>query len=87
MEMNILRSSRDEIEIQVENLTIAELLRVYFNKDPSVTFAAWKREHPSEKTILNVKVKGKTIKKAFNDAIVAITKDLDKLEKDFLAMK
>jgi len=87
MEMNILRSSKDEIDIQVENLTIAELLRVYFNKDPSVTFAAWKREHPSEKTILNVKVKGKTIKKAFNDAIVAITKDLDKLEKDFLAMK
>ena len=63
MEMNILRSSRDEIEIHVENLTIADLLRVYFNKDPSVTFAAWKREHPSEKTILNVKVKGKTIKK------------------------
>jgi len=87
MEMNILRSSKDEIEIQVENLTIAELLRVYFNKDPSVTFAAWKREHPSEKTILNVKVKGKTIKKAFNDAIVAITRDLDKIEKDFLAMK
>lgn len=87
MEMNILRSSKDEIEIQVENLTIAELLRVYFNKDPSVTFAAWKREHPSEKTILNVKVKGKTIKKTFNDAIVAITKDLDKIEKDFLAMK
>jgi len=85
--MNILRSSKDEIEIQVENLTIAELLRVYFNKDPSVTFAAWKREHPSEKTILNVKVKGKTIKKAFNDAITAITKDLDKIEKDFLAMK
>lgn len=87
MEMNILRSSKDEIEIQVENLTIAELLRVYFNKDPSVTFAAWKREHPSEKTILNVKVKGKTMKKAFNDAIVAITRDLDKIEKDFLAMK
>ncbi len=87
MEMNILRSSKDEIEIQVENLTIAELLRVYFNKDPSDTLAAWKREHPSEKTILNVKVKGKTIKKAFNDAIVAITRDLDKIEKDFLAMK
>ena len=87
MEMNILRSSKDEIEIQVENLTIAELLRVYFNKDPSVTFAAWKREHPSEKTILNVKVKGKTIKKAFNDAIAAITKDLDRIEKDFSALK
>ena len=87
MEMDILKSSKDEIEIQIENLTIAELLRVYFNKDSSVTFAALKREHPSEKTILNVKVKRKTIKKVFNDAIAAITKDLDKIEKDFLAMK
>ena len=87
MEINILQSSKDEIEIQVESLTIAELLRVYLNKDSSVIFAAWKREHPSEKTIFKVKVKGKTAKKAFNDAIVAITKDLDKIEKDFLAMK
>lgn len=87
MEINILQSSKDEIEIQVESLTIAELLRVYLNKDSSVIFAAWKREHPSEKTIFKVKVKGKTAKKAFNDAIAAITKDLDKIEKDFLAMK
>ena len=87
MEINILKSSKDEIEMQVENLTIAELLRVYLNKDPSVTFAAWKRGHPSEKTILNVKTKGKTVKKAVSDAVAAITKDLDKIENDFLAMK
>lgn len=87
MEIDILRSSKDEIEMQVENLTIAELLRVYLNKDPSVSFAAWKREHPSEKTILNVKSKGKTVKKAVGDAIAAITKDLNKIGKDFSAMK
>jgi len=87
MEIDILKNSKDEIEMQVENLTIAELLRVYLNKDSSVTFDAWKREHPSEKTILNVKVKGKAIKKAVSYAIVAITKDLDKIEKDFLAIK
>jgi len=87
MKIDILRSSKDEIEMQVENLTIAELLRVYLNKDSSVTFAAWKREHPSEKTIFSVKAKGKTIKKAIGDAIVAIIKDLDKIEKDFSVMK
>ncbi len=87
MEINVLKSSKDEIEMQLENLTMVELLRVYLNKDPSVSFAAWKREHPTEKPIINVKTKGKTAKKAVGDAIDAITKDLEKIEKDFKAMK
>ncbi|MFH1311008.1 MAG: RpoL/Rpb11 RNA polymerase subunit family protein [Nanoarchaeota archaeon] len=87
MEINVLKSSKDEIEMQLENLTMVELLRVYLNKDPSVTFAAWKREHPTEKPIINVKTKGKTVKKAVADAIDTITKDLEKIEKDFKAMK
>jgi len=87
MEINILKSSKDEIEVELENLTIAEILRVYLNKDPSVTFAAWKREHPTEKAILKVDTKGKTAKKAINDAVNSITKDLDKLESDFKKLK
>ena len=87
MEINILKSSKDEIEAEIENLTIAEILRVYLNKDSAVTFAAWKRKHPTEKPILLVKTKGKTAKKAINDAVSAITKDLDKFESDFKKMK
>ena len=87
MEINILKSSKDDMEVELENLSIAELLRVYLNKDSSVTFAAWKREHPSEKPILAVKTKGKTVKKALNDAIALITKNLDKFESDFKKMK
>jgi DNA-directed RNA polymerase subunit L len=87
MEINVLKSSKDEIEMQVENLTLAELLRVYLNKDPAVTFAAWKREHPSEKPIIKITVKGKSIKKAVNDAVASAVKDLEKMEKDFKKMK
>lgn len=87
MELNILKSSKDEIELEVENSTITEILRVYLNKDPSVTFAAWRREHPTKKPVLLVKTKGKTAKKAIDDAVSAITKDLDKLESDFKKMK
>ena len=87
MEINVLKSSKDEIEMHLENLTLVELLRVYLNKDPAVTFAAWKREHPTEKPIISVKTKGKTVKKAVSDSVGAITKDLDKIEKDFKAMK
>lgn len=87
MDVNILKGSKDDMEVELENLTMVELLRVYLNKDSSVTFAAWKREHPSEKPILAVKTKGKTVKKALNDAIVLITKNLDKFESDFKKMK
>jgi len=87
MEIEILNSSKDEIEVRLPNVTLVEILRVYLNKDDSVSFAAWKREHPSEKPILKVQTKGKTAKKAINDAVAAIEKDLDKIESDFKKIK
>lgn len=85
--MNILKDSKEEIEVEVDSLTLVEILRVYLNKDSSVTFAAWKREHPTKKPILAVKTKGKSPKKAITDAIAAITKDLDNIEEDFKKLK
>ena len=87
MEINILENSKNEIKLELENLTIVEILRVYLNKDDSVSFAAWKREHPTKKPILLVRTKGKTAKKAINDAVSKITKDLDKIESDFKKLK
>lgn len=87
MEINILKNSKDEIEVEIEDLTIAEILRVYLNQDSSVTFAAWKREHPTKKPVLKVNTKGKTAKKAIGDAVNSITKDLDKFEGDFKKLK
>lgn len=87
MEIKILKNEKEEIELELETLTIAEILRVYLNKDSAVTFAAWKREHPTKKPILLVKTKGKAAKKAIDDAVSAITKDLDKVEAEFKKMK
>ena len=87
MELKILRSEKDEIEVEVDSVTIVEILRVYLNKDSSVTFAAWKREHPTKNPILLVKTKGKSAKKAIGDAVASITKDLDKVEDDFKKLK
>jgi len=83
MEINVLRESKDEMELEIDSLTIAEILRVYLNKDSAVTFAAWKRVHPTSKPVLLVKTKGKTVKKAINDAISLIEKELDKLFDSF----
>jgi len=85
--LEILKSSKDEIEVRIGNMTLVEILRVYLNKDSSVSFAAWKREHPSERPILKVITKGKTAKKALSDAVAAIGKDLGKIESDFKKMK
>ncbi len=87
MEINILKESKDEIELEINNLTIIELLRTYLNQDSSVAFAAWKREHYTKNPVLKVKTKGKTAKKALNDAIAQITKELDKLDADFKKLK
>ena len=73
MEMEILKQEKEAIEVQLDNLTLAEILRVYLNKDSDVKFAAWKREHPTKKPILSVK--GKNPKKAIKDAVSAIVKD------------
>ena len=87
MEINILKDSKEELEVEIGSLTMVEILRVYLNKDSSVIFAAWKREHPTKKPIFAVRTKGKTPKKAINDAIDSITKDLDKIESDFKKLK
>jgi len=87
MELKVLNASKDEMEVQVDSLTIVELLRVYLNKDSAVVFAAWKREHPSENPILKVKTKGKAVKKAIEDAVKAVTKELERIESDFSKMK
>jgi DNA-directed RNA polymerase subunit L len=87
MDIKILNNSKDEIEVELENLTIVEILRVYLNKDDDVTFAAWKRVHPTDKPILKVKTKGKSAKKAIVDAVNTINKELDKTLEDFKKMK
>ena len=87
MDIKILKSSKDEIEFQIDSLTLVEILRVYLNKDSAVTFAAWKREHITESPIIIVKTKGKSAKKALNDAVSTITKDLNSIEADFKKLK
>lgn len=87
MELNILNNSKEELEAELDDLTSVEILRVYLNKDPSVTFAAWRREHPTKNPVLKVQTKGKSPKKALNDAVSAVTKDLDRIEGDFKKLK
>lgn len=87
MEVNLVKDEKNELEAEIGNLTIAEILRVYLNKDSSVKFVAWKRDHPTERPLLRVETEGKTAKKAVSEAVSALTKDLDKISSDFSKLK
>jgi len=88
MEVKYLKEEKQEAEIEMDNLTIAEVLRAYLNKDDKVEFAAWKREHPMKKeVILKIKTKGKSVKKALSDAASQIEKEADSLLAKFKKAK
>lgn len=78
MEVEVLENKGNILEIKIDDLTIAEVLRVYLHKDSSVEFAAWKREHPTKPIVLRIETKGKSPQKALEDAVSLIEKDAEK---------
>lgn len=87
MQVKFLKDEKNEAEIEIENLTIAELLRAFLSQDSSVTFVAWRREHPTKSPVLRIETSGKTAKKAISDAMTKIEKELDSLVEDFKKAK
>ena len=74
MEINIVKDDKNEVELTIDNVTIAEILRVYLYEN-GAEFAAWRREHPSKPVVMKIKSSGKTINKAVSDSVEAIKKD------------
>ena len=58
MEVKVLKDEKENLIVELDNQTVAELLRVYLNKEDAVTLAAWKREHPDKPVILEIRTKG-----------------------------
>ena len=87
MEFKYIKKEKNEVEIETDNLTIVELLRVYLAEDDAVSFVAWRREHPTKNPILKIKTNGKSAEKALEDAREKIEKELDKLVAGFKKSK
>lgn len=83
MIVNVIKNDKNELRIELDNLTIAELLRKYLIEDSSVTFAAWRREHPTKNPMLTIKTEGKTAKKALSDAIDRVQKINSEMTSEF----
>jgi len=87
MDIKILKDEKNELEVQFDNQTIAELVRVYLNEDSAVKLGVWKREHYSKPVILKIVTEGKTAKKALHDAIANAQKDLKRYLDEFKKAK
>jgi len=78
MEIKIIKDEKNELEVQMDNQTVAEIVRVYLNEDDSVKLGVWKKEHYSRPVVLRILTEGKTAKKALQDAVAKLQKDLGK---------
>ena len=87
MEIQIVKDEKNDLEVSIDNQTITEIVRSYLNKDSSVKLGAWKKEHYSKPLKLRIKTDGKSAKKALQDAISKIQKDLDKYKNEFKKSK
>ena len=87
MIIKILNDKKNDLEVEIDNQTVAELVRVYLNNDDKVKFSAWRKVHYSKPLILKIITDGKTAKKALNDAIAKILKDLNKYYEEFKKVK
>ncbi|MCK4996763.1 hypothetical protein KAS08_00530 [Candidatus Pacearchaeota archaeon] len=84
MEIKILKDEKDCLDIELNNLTIAEVLRSYLVKE-DVKLAAWKRDNPYANPILHIEASDP--KKALKAAIVALEKEVDSVVEDFKKLK
>jgi DNA-directed RNA polymerase subunit L len=87
MEIEIIKDEKNELEVKINNQTVAELVRVYLNEDSNVKVGVWRKEHYSKPIILRVVTEGKTAKKALQDAIAKAQKDLKKYSDEFKKAK
>jgi DNA-directed RNA polymerase subunit L len=78
MNIEIIKQEKNEVELKIDNLTVAEVLREYLNRQ-GIEFAAWRREHPSKPVLFKIQSSGKTVKKAVSEAVEEIKKDCDKI--------
>ncbi len=84
MELIPIKKDTHELEFVIKDnrYTFPALLRDRLLRDSSVTFAAYKLEHPLNPDCrFIVKTKGKTAEKALLDACKEIESDLDRFEK------
>lgn len=84
MEIKILKDEKDVLDVEFDNLTIAEVLRAYL-VNQNVSVAAWKRENPHSNPVLHIEADKP--KDALKKAIAQIESEVDSMVNDFKSLK
>jgi DNA-directed RNA polymerase subunit L len=82
MEIEIIKNEKNDLKFYLigERHTLPSLLKSRLLDDKSVEFVSYKLEHPLEdKSVFIVKTKGKSSKKALQDAVKEIQKELKEM--------
>ncbi|MBU2523161.1 MAG: hypothetical protein KKE23_02630 [Nanoarchaeota archaeon] len=79
MIVKVLKNGKNHLEIELENLTIAELVRNELWEDSAISVAAWKKSHPTKNPVLVVKTTGKAARKVLIDCLERIGKNNKKM--------
>lgn len=74
MDFKIIKDEKDTLDIEIGNITIVELLRVYLNKN-GAKMAVWKRDHPLKNPILHLTADKP--REVLKKAIEEIDKEID----------
>ena len=83
MQLKFLKNEPSELEFVLKDNrhTFPNLLRSRLLDDPAVQFVAYKLNHPMDSDAqFIVRTKGKTAKKALEDAVKQIGKDLEEFK-------
>ncbi len=84
MQVKIIKDKKNELDIELSSLTIAEVLRVYLNKE-GAKLAAWRRDHPTKNPVLHIEADNP--KKLLKKAIATLEKEIDKTVDEFKKLK
>ena len=82
MNIELTKQEKNDVELKIDNQTIAEIMRVYLNNE-GVEFAAWRKEHPTKPIVMKIQSSDKTVKKSVSEAVAAVKKDLEKISSAF----
>ena len=84
MEIKIIKDEKNELDVEISSLTIAEVLRVYLNKE-GAKLAAWKKDHQTSNPVLHIE--SENPKKLLKAAIASLEKEIDSTVDEFKKLK
>jgi DNA-directed RNA polymerase subunit L len=84
MEITILKDEKTNLDLELDSVTVAEVLRVYLNKE-GAKLAVWKQEHPTKNPVLHIEADNP--KKMLKDAVKNLQKEIEGAVADFKKMK